>query len=61
MIRPHIENKKCIGCKTCVNVCPVQVFSFDDNKNIAIVKSPDKCIGCKMCEAQCPTKAIIVK
>lgn len=61
MPKPTIDQKKCIGCGTCVKVCPVNVFDFDSKKNKAVVSRPKDCIGCKACEMQCPVKAIVVK
>ena len=36
-----LDKKKCIGCATCVVLCP-EVFSFDDNQAIAVIN--DKAI-----------------
>lgn len=59
MPAPKIDLKKCNGCKTCVEVCPVQVFSMKGDK--AFVKNAKACIGCRACEAQCPQEAIKVE
>jgi len=59
MPKPVIDDKKCNGCFTCVDVCPMEVFEKGDGK--AVVKKPDDCIGCKACEVQCPQEAIKVK
>jgi len=63
MPKPVIDYKKCTGCFTCVDVCPMQVFEKGekDGKKTAIVAKPDECIGCKACEVQCPVEAIKVK
>lgn len=31
-----IDKKKCIGCAACAVLCP-EVFSFDENKAVAVV------------------------
>ena len=59
MPKPKIDSEKCTGCKTCVDICPVQVFEMKDGK--AFVKNPDACIGCRACESQCETDAIKVE
>ncbi len=57
--KPIIDESKCTGCGTCVEVCPMEVFVMGDNKK-AVVKFPEKCIGCRACEAQCEPGAIKV-
>lgn len=58
MSKPVIDYKKCDHCKTCIDVCPVEVFAEEDGKTV--VKKPEECIGCRACEAQCPKQAIKV-
>lgn len=58
MPKPIIDYKKCTKCGTCVDVCPVQVFSKEDK---VVVKNPSDCIGCRACEAQCSVEAIKVE
>ena len=59
MPKPIIDQSKCTKCKTCIEVCPVDVFAEEEGK--VIVKNPDQCIGCKACEVQCPEDAIKVE
>ena len=59
MERPHIDYSKCMGCATCVSVCPMEVFGKEGDK--VVVKRPEKCIQCKACEVSCPDSAIEVK
>ncbi len=56
MPKPVIDKKKCTNCGTCVDVCPVQVFSKEQDG--VIVKKASECIGCRACESQCPEGAI---
>ncbi|MGE5893395.1 MAG: 4Fe-4S binding protein, partial [bacterium] len=51
-IRPEI----CIGCNTCMKVCPVNAAAGELKKKHAIDQS--KCIGCGICTARCPVQAI---
>ena len=51
-----IDKNKCIGCGTCVAICPVEAISFDvDGKAVIDTK---KCIRCGACQASCPVEAI---
>lgn len=54
-----VNKNLCIGCGSCLGVCPVGAISMVDGQaNI----NYNKCIGCKMCENICPVGAIkIVK
>ncbi len=51
-----IDWDTCIGCTSCVNVCPVGALSMtDDNKAQC---DEGTCIDCGACVGTCPTAAI---
>lgn len=50
-----VDMDKCIGCKTCVKVCPVLAIKIEDRKAII---DEDLCRGCSNCESRCPTHAV---
>src|SRR6056297_2724863 len=54
----HLSEKGCRGCMLCVDICPVDVFEFNEEKNLAEVKRPDDCIGCLSCYYACPSQCI---
>lgn len=54
-----IDKEKCIGCGTCVDVCPVSAISLNDEGKAQI--DQEKCIKCGTCEAVCPVMAIEIK
>jgi hydrogenase-4 component H len=59
-IAPIVNEKKCIGCSTCTNICPAKAISLLDNKETkirTIIWNLDKCIFCGECEKKCLTKA----
>ena len=53
-----INNEKCIGCGTCVEKCPMETISLDND--IAVINE-EKCIGCGVCAHLCPEGAINIK
>jgi len=57
-LRLDIIEDRCIGCKLCDQVCPVECFSPTDNQKM-VFSQPDLCEGCMACLVQCPTDAII--
>ncbi len=54
-----VDDKICIGCGTCINMCPVGAISFDKNGKAKI--NPKICIKCKTCQGVCPVSAITIK
>jgi NAD-dependent dihydropyrimidine dehydrogenase PreA subunit len=55
-----INNDLCIGCKICVEICPMDVFRMDREAKKAIVRYPEDCMLCNFCVIDCPTDAITV-
>ncbi|KIX12537.1 mercury methylation ferredoxin HgcB [Dethiosulfatarculus sandiegensis] len=48
----------CIGCGTCLSVCPHQVLKLVKGK--VALKCLDACMECGACALNCPAKAITV-
>lgn len=48
---------RCLGCSTCVKVCPTQNIVMEENRPVW----NHRCHGCMSCVAYCPTKAIQFK
>ncbi len=51
-----VDKNKCIGCGTCVSICPVGAISFGADGKAKIDRA--KCIRCGACQASCPVEAI---
>ena len=56
MVEIKIDEEKCNGCGTCVDICPVGVLEIQDEKSKVV--NLDECLVCMACEVQCPETAI---
>jgi len=54
-----VDKNLCTGCGLCVDSCPVEAISMNDN-DIAVV-DPDTCVDCGDCVDVCPVDAISMK
>ncbi|NOY67879.1 MAG: 4Fe-4S dicluster domain-containing protein [Deltaproteobacteria bacterium] len=55
----HINQERCTGCKTCVNVCPHQVLELKNKK--AKIAHEARCIECGACRLNCRENAVTVE
>ena len=53
-----IDKDRCIGCGSCVDICPGDVIYLDENEKKAIVKYPNECWHCTCCRLECPKDCI---
>lgn len=53
------DESLCIHCGQCLSICPLDVFSKDENWKITV--NYDSCIACGICVDACPTKALNVR
>lgn len=56
---PIIDEKLCIRCGICVNVCPQDVFFGSKRKKVPKITNPDECWHCNACVLDCPKKGAI--
>ncbi|NHI91205.1 MAG: 4Fe-4S dicluster domain-containing protein [Candidatus Lokiarchaeota archaeon] len=50
------DNKKCINCGTCINICPFDARKYDSNNKLVVNR--ERCFGCGICIRKCPESAI---
>jgi NAD-dependent dihydropyrimidine dehydrogenase PreA subunit len=54
-----LDEKKCLGCGTCLLVCPHAVLSLSNGK--IEIANRDGCMECGACARNCPTEALNVR
>lgn len=52
----RINQEKCVGCLSCILVCPGSLIKVNDGK--AYIKYPKDCWGCASCVKECKVCAI---
>jgi len=63
-ILPVFNNKLCMSCIMCADVCPSEciLYSVSGKKNdphkYPYLLNEELCIGCRSCEKECPVDAI---
>ena len=53
-----VNKELCTGCKTCMDVCPHNVFMIESRK--AVIINKESCMECGACKMNCPLGAIEV-
>jgi heterodisulfide reductase subunit A-like polyferredoxin len=62
----HVDAEKCVGCLTCVRICPFDVpIVVEDHTGVGKIEGaayiePTVCHGCGSCVSECPAKAISI-
>jgi len=52
---PWVDTEKCTGCGVCVEKCPVDAISMEDEKAKI---NMDECIHCGVCHDECSQEAV---
>ena len=59
---PIINKDLCTGCKTCVTICPMDVFGYQrPGTKVPVIQFPDECWHCNACVVDCPVKAVSLR
>ncbi len=48
-----LEREKCIGCKVCIEVCPRNLYKFNENDKKVDLLNSENCINCNACVKRC--------
>ena len=55
---PNFDEKLCIRCKRCIDICPARALSL---KNNVVTLEETKCVRCYCCHEMCPVAAITIE
>lgn len=56
----RIKAGRCVGCLTCLRVCPFEALYVEKEKRAFVRVDPLKCRGCGLCTIECPREAIVL-
>jgi electron transport complex protein RnfB len=56
--RAVIDPDECVVCGACIERCPVDAITEDEDSDKKSLVEREKCIGCGVCVIGCPTDAI---
>ncbi|KAK2949019.1 4Fe4S ferredoxin [Blattamonas nauphoetae] len=58
--KPVVDQDACVGCQTCLSVCPAgELFKMNDEGKAEFVsENQDNCIESQVCVNSCPAGAI---
>ena len=54
----RIDLNKCIGCENCVNICPMDVFYFNQDAHKSVIAYPENCQSCGQCYLNCKGRCL---
>jgi NAD-dependent dihydropyrimidine dehydrogenase PreA subunit len=58
MIEITVDEKACVSCTLCAEICPTDVFIWDEDAELPKVDKPAECFGCLSCSEICPPHCI---
>ena len=50
----------CIGCRICNEICPMDVFRFDEALNKSVIAYVENCQSCGQCYVNCPGHSLVL-
>lgn len=59
MPKIEVDDTLCKKCGICEDVCPVDVYSFNELEGVEVT-NPEDCTKCSLCIKLCPDFAITI-
>jgi NAD-dependent dihydropyrimidine dehydrogenase PreA subunit len=57
----NIDTEKCIGCKHCYEVCPLDIYTWNEELKRPIIAYEEECQMCFVCQEECQVDALRIK
>jgi NAD-dependent dihydropyrimidine dehydrogenase PreA subunit len=57
----NVDNAKCVGCRRCYDLCPLDVYEWDEKLKRPIVAYDEECQMCFICQEECTSGAIKIR
>lgn len=54
----RLDVNKCTGCRNCVEICPMDVFYFNETAHKSVLAYPENCQSCGQCFVNCEGRSI---
>lgn len=58
MVKVKVDEDACVGCGSCVEDCPNDVYELDNENGKTIVVNEVDCMACLSCHEICPSQAL---
>lgn len=49
---------RCMGCRLCLRICPMDVFRYNQAHQKSVIAYPESCINCGQCYLYCPGNSL---
>ncbi len=53
-----VDYQRCTGCQRCYELCPLDIYIWDEAINMPRVAYEEECWHCGICWMECPKRAI---
>ncbi|MCZ3364773.1 MULTISPECIES: ferredoxin family protein [Methanobacterium] len=58
MVKIKVDEGACVGCGSCVEDCPNDVYELDSEHGKTVVVNEKDCMACLSCHEICPSQAL---